>query len=276
MPLRAAAAAAAMPPITARDLEGALPDVTSTLTAAGLDAAVEIVRDKLGVPHIKAATRHDAFFAQGFVTAQDRLFHMDYDRMRALGRWAEWVGPSAVEQDKLMRKLGLKRAALADWNVTAPDAQAMVAAHTDGINFFLSSTAPLPVEYQLAGKGRPEKWEHWHTFALCKPCLMHICFLAASFSDLCRGSICWIGDLSRQDAEPPDGSPRHENLAGTVRHQARAGGEAARKHAPVRHQLPVAELVTVHTAAAGSGRPRFFSATRRGRWSPSLPTPHQG
>ena len=37
------------------------------------------------VPHIKASTRHDAFFAQGFVTAQDRLFHMDYDRMRALG-----------------------------------------------------------------------------------------------------------------------------------------------------------------------------------------------
>ena len=56
------------------------------------------------VPHIKASTSHDAFFAQGFVTAQDRLFHMDYDRMRALGRWSEWVGESALSQDILMRK----------------------------------------------------------------------------------------------------------------------------------------------------------------------------
>ena len=100
-----------MPTIQASDLKARLPDVTSSLQAAALDGEVTIVRDQYGVPHIKARTSHDAFFAQGFVTAQDRLFHMDYDRMRALGRWSEWVGESALAQDTLMRKLGLGRAA---------------------------------------------------------------------------------------------------------------------------------------------------------------------
>jgi hypothetical protein len=36
--------------ITREDLQGALPDVTSTLTAAGLDGAVTIMRDQYGVP----------------------------------------------------------------------------------------------------------------------------------------------------------------------------------------------------------------------------------
>ena len=159
-----------MPTIQASDLKARLPDVTSSLQAAALDGEVTIVRDQYGVPHIKARTSHDAFFAQGFVTAQDRLFHMDYDRMRALGRWSEWVGESALAQDTLMRKLGLGRAAQADLNVSAPPAQAMVSAHTAGINFYLStlSEAALPVEYALAERGMPDAWEDWHTFALYK------------------------------------------------------------------------------------------------------------
>ncbi len=95
---------------------------------------------------------------------------MDYDRMRALGRWSEWVGESALSQDILMRKLGLMRAAKADLNVSAPAAQAMVSAHTAGINFYLStvSEATLPVEYALAERGMPDRWEDFHTFALYK------------------------------------------------------------------------------------------------------------
>eukprot|EP01047_Picozoa_sp_COSAG01_P011651 COSAG01_NODE_512_length_16051_cov_33.887161_2_plen_294_part_00 len=159
-----------MPTICASDLQARLPDVTSSLRASALSNEVTIVRDSYGVPHIKARSAHDAFFAQGFVTAQDRLFHMDYDRMRALGRWSEWVGESALSQDTLMRKLGLERAARADHNRTAPAAQAMVRAHTLGINFYLSTLteATLPVEYALAGQGMPDGWEDWHTYALYK------------------------------------------------------------------------------------------------------------
>ncbi|MDA1258677.1 MAG: penicillin acylase family protein, partial [Chloroflexi bacterium] len=101
-------------PITDADLKTALPDVTTAQSFAGLDGPVTIHRDEWGIPHIKAESEHDAFFAQGFVTAQDRLWHMDYDRHQALGRWAEWAGPSALKADRLMRRLSLERAAKAD------------------------------------------------------------------------------------------------------------------------------------------------------------------
>ena len=95
---------------------------------------------------------------------------MDFDRTRALGRWSEWVGESAVSQDILMRRLGIGRAARADLNVTSPPAQAMVSAHTAGINYYLSTLTEdmLPAEYKLAEKGVPDDWEDWHTFALYK------------------------------------------------------------------------------------------------------------
>jgi penicillin amidase len=100
--------------ITHADLQAALPDVTSTLHLSGLQQSVDICRDQWGVPHIRAESEHDAFFAQGFVTAQDRLWHMDYDRHRALGRWAEWAGPAALPEDTLMRTFRLKGASQAD------------------------------------------------------------------------------------------------------------------------------------------------------------------
>ena len=153
--------------ITDADLNAALPDVTSSQTFPGLDGPVTIHRDEWGIPHIKATSEHDAFFAQGFVTAQDRMWHMDYDRRRALGRWAEWAGPSALKEDRLMRRLSLERAAKADFAATKPDAQAMVQALTDGINAFIDSTRTLPIEYKLLGE-TPDRWESWHSFAVYK------------------------------------------------------------------------------------------------------------
>ena len=73
--------------ITNQDLKEALPRLTRTLRLAGLDAPVEVYRDAFGIPHIRAAFERDAFFAQGFVTAQDRLWQMEYDRRLGAGRW---------------------------------------------------------------------------------------------------------------------------------------------------------------------------------------------
>ena len=131
------------------DLKAALPDLTSTVRAGGLDQPVEVVRDGWGVPHIRAQTKQDAFFAQGFVTAQDRLWHMDYDRHRALGRWSEFVGKSAIAEDRLMRTFDLERAAKADLAVSSEAARAMLDAYSAGVNAFMQTTESLPVEYQL-------------------------------------------------------------------------------------------------------------------------------
>ncbi len=153
--------------ITPADLQAALPDVTSTLHLPGLQQPVDICRDQWGIPHLRAENEHDLFFAQGLVTAQDRLWQMDADRHRALGRWAEWVGPGGVAEDRLLRTLRLERAAKADLAVTSPAALAMVQAYTAGVNAFMATTQALPIEYTLLDTTL-EPWEAWHCLAVYK------------------------------------------------------------------------------------------------------------
>jgi penicillin amidase len=153
--------------LTHAALHAALPDVVSTLQVSGLQEPVEIVRDHWGIPHIRAATEHDAFFAQGFVTAQDRLWQMDYDRYRALGRWSELAGPHGLKEDRLMRTLRLEGAAKADYQVSSPEAQAMLDAYSAGVNAFITTTQSLPIEYTLV-QATPEPWEAWHGLAVYK------------------------------------------------------------------------------------------------------------
>ena len=150
--------------ITTKDLQKALPNVTGKLSLKGLGASVEVYRDGYGIPHIKAATERDAFFAQGFVAAQDRLWHMEYDRRRGMGRWAEVVGPQALEQDKLMRRFRLEASARADYGAVSDRTRKMFDAYAEGVNAFIESQAlhngSLPVEYRIAGIS-PQPWQPW-------------------------------------------------------------------------------------------------------------------
>src|SRR5690348_1725208 len=66
-------------------LHDSLPQIDGTLSIAGLSAPVTVQRDAHGVPHIHAATLDDLIIAQGFVTAQDRLWQMDILRRHAAG-----------------------------------------------------------------------------------------------------------------------------------------------------------------------------------------------
>ena len=153
--------------ITETDLKNALPDVTSNLRLSGLTELVEVYRDHWGIPHIKAKNENDMFFAQGFVTAQDRLWHMDYDRYRALGRWAELTGPNGVEQDKLLRGAGMGRTAKLDYEMARPESKEMIDSYTAGVNAFIEVTTTLPIEYKILDH-EPESWENWHCLAVYK------------------------------------------------------------------------------------------------------------
>ena len=84
---------------------------TSEATVSGLDGPIVIHRDEWGIPHARATSVHDAFVAQGFVQAEDRLGQLEYDRRRAYGRWAEVVGPAAVEFDAFTRRADLSETA---------------------------------------------------------------------------------------------------------------------------------------------------------------------
>ncbi|HEX9462822.1 MAG TPA: penicillin acylase family protein, partial [Alphaproteobacteria bacterium] len=92
-------------------LRASLPQTTGELRLAGLSAPVKIVRDRYGIPHISAQSEADAWFALGFVHAQDRLFQMEMMRRIGEGRLAELIGPSGLGSDRFMRALGVARRA---------------------------------------------------------------------------------------------------------------------------------------------------------------------
>jgi len=125
-----------------------------------LQGTVKVFRDRYGIPHMKAESELDAFFAQGFVTAQDRLWHMEYDRRRGSGRWAEAVGESAVAQDKMMRRFRLEASAKADYQVMDPHTKDVFDAYAAGVNAFITSGDALPVEYRIT-RLEPEPWQPW-------------------------------------------------------------------------------------------------------------------
>ncbi len=148
-------------------LQAALPDLTSPQHFDALHGEVTVHRDAWGIPHIRAGSEEDLYFAQGFATAQDRLWHMDADRHQALGRWSEWVGARGLSRDRLLRAAGMGRTALLDLATCSDAARAMVDAYTAGVNAFIESTASLPIEYTLLGES-PERWEPWHCVAVYK------------------------------------------------------------------------------------------------------------
>lgn len=179
--------------------------VTTHLDVDGVQAPVTIERDPYGIPHITATTEEDVWFGQGFASAQDRLWQMEYDRRRAVGRWAEAAGPIALAGDLLARRLQLERAARADIEAMSPPTRRMFTAYAAGVQAFLASDAPLPIEYQLTGL-TPERWEPWHSVASFK--IRHV-LMGLWQTKLAQGMLlARIGpDASaRLDPRPPAGS----------------------------------------------------------------------
>ena len=149
------------------ELTAAVPSLTGTLRVNGLKHGVEVYRDSLGIPHVRAENEHDAFFAQGFVTAQDRLWHMEYDRLRGSGRWAEVVGDSALAQDIQMRRFRLVASAQADYAAMDDHTRMVFDAYASGVNAFIDGPDPFPAEYAIVGIN-PEPWQPWHSLVVYK------------------------------------------------------------------------------------------------------------
>jgi penicillin amidase len=146
-----------------------LPRTTGTLTATGLEATVTVIRDRWGVPHITASTEHDLEFAQGYITAQDRLFQMEVNRRVAEGRLAEILGrgpsDSVLDLDKLTRTLDLYSAAQAELSATDTASRATLTAYADGVNTFIRDHRDrLPLEFTILGFA-PEPWRPVDTLA---------------------------------------------------------------------------------------------------------------
>ncbi|MDZ7294598.1 MAG: penicillin acylase family protein [candidate division KSB1 bacterium] len=139
-------------------LRRSLPQERGRLSLPGLYAPVEVVRDKQGVPHIFAQNEHDLLMAQGFVTAQDRLWQMDLLRRAARGQLAELFGPRVLEHDRLMRTIGIGRTASMIYERLPLESRQAVEAYAEGVNAFLAlGKGELPLEC-LVLRYAPSPW----------------------------------------------------------------------------------------------------------------------
>jgi penicillin amidase len=136
---------------------GSLPPQQEQLAVAGLQASVEILRNAQGVPHIKAKTDRDVYFAMGYTHAQDRLWQLEIQRRVGSGRLSEIFGAEALQRDIWLRSLGLRESAQTDWPSLSPTAQQSLLAYAEGINAWLATHPTLPPEFALLDV-RPEPW----------------------------------------------------------------------------------------------------------------------
>ena len=148
-----AAAKAALPV-----LDGEIKLAGAGTDAGGLSAAVTVQRDAHGVPHIRAANEKDLWIAQGYVTAQDRLWQMDLLRRNANGELAEVFGPSQVAHDRAQRVLQFRLTAQRIYrNLSATD-RGRLEAYARGVNLFIAQHPDtLPAEFRMLFY-RPHPW----------------------------------------------------------------------------------------------------------------------
>lgn len=144
-----------------------LPALDGRFYLPALQNPVIIQRDKWGIPTIHARNRHDLFLAQGYVHAQDRLWQMELNRRAAQGSLSAVFGSITLDTDRLSRSLGFNRLAPKTWERATSQTQADVIAYTSGVNAFLQSGQPLPLELHLL-RHRPDPWQPLDTVAYAR------------------------------------------------------------------------------------------------------------
>ncbi len=130
-----------------------IPDYTDTMTVAGLNGPVEIVRDNASVPHIFGSSDEDVFFGLGFAHAQDRLWQMMLMRRTAQGRLSELFGTRTLRIDDLVRRLDIYPLSVESAKAQDPYTTAALEAYSRGVNAWLAQ-----VNLGARGRGAPEFW----------------------------------------------------------------------------------------------------------------------
>src|SRR5213076_1870671 len=159
-----------------------------SISIAGLKSSVTIRRDERGIPYIEATNDADLYFAQGYVTASDRLWQMDLLRRTVRGELSEIFGNTVLGQDKTHRVFGF--AGILDEAVTHLPANLSVAtkAYADGVNAFIDSRTDqnLSPEFLIL-QYKPRHWTPADPLAVGK---LLAEYLSASWQlDLMRASM---------------------------------------------------------------------------------------
>jgi penicillin amidase len=136
----------------------ALPQLDGRVQVTGLSGGVTVTRDGHGVPTIEAATLDDLFFAQGYVTAQDRLWQMDVMRRFGSGELSEILGKDTLKLDREQRILGLRAAAKKSLALAGERERRFYEAYARGVNAFIGTHGDrLPIEFRIL-RYAPKPW----------------------------------------------------------------------------------------------------------------------
>lgn len=167
-------------------LRRSLPPEFAAVPAAVRDSVV-VWRDSVATPTIVATETLDAFFALGYLHAEDRLWQMDLARRIASGRVAEILGEEVLPLDYLMRALGLGQLAQQLWAHIHPLSRAILEHYAAGVNAWLEHNGSrLPPEFLLLGY-RPEPWQPVHSLAIARLMAFDLAF--CFWSDIAMGSL---------------------------------------------------------------------------------------
>ena len=194
------------------------------LVMAGLRAPVTIRRDERGIPYIEAANDDDLYFAQGYVTASDRLWQMDLQRRTARGQLSEIFGAAALNQDKLHRRFGFGRMIDEAAAHLDPGFAPAVMAYTKGVNAFILSLTDqtMPPEFRIL-QYKPSEWKAGDSLAV--GALMAEYLSNTWQLDIMRESLASL-PKEKRDALLPDTSPLDVVVVGNDRAIARGSSPA--------------------------------------------------
>ena len=168
-----------------------------TLVMAGLQGTVTVRRDARSIPYIEAANEADLYFAQGYVTASDRLFQMDLMRRLARGETAEVFGRQGLEEDKRWRKLGFSGITAESYKLLKPELKNALDNYARGVNAYIATLTEesLPVEYRIL-QFKPREWVPTDSLVIGK-------ILSDSLSNTWRQDLMRvaIGQMEKNKAE---------------------------------------------------------------------------
>lgn len=244
----------ALPPPVAR-AQATAPARADVVRLTGLKKAVKVRRDERGIPYVEAEDESDLYFAQGFVTASDRLWQMDLMRRTARGELSEIFGRATLEEDKRRRTYGFARVAEASAVQADPRSRAVMEAYARGVNAYVDSLddKSLPLEFQILGY-RPRHWTPADSLAVGK-----------NFAEAL--STTWMLDVSRAlfaDLPPekaaalfPRVSPLDLPVVGSDKSKAKGASPGRSRSAlPAAPAGLLAELASIREVEARS-RARF-------------------
>ena len=136
----------------------ALPQLDGSVQAAGLSTPVSVLRDAQGMPHISAANVDDLLFAQGYVTAQDRLWQMDLNRRFGGGELAEIFGSGVLKVDQRHRMLRIRETAERLVATLSAGDREHLNAYVKGVNALIDHQREhLPIEFRIL-RYTPAPW----------------------------------------------------------------------------------------------------------------------